>query len=158
MTASQIKLDRANHRDENMGLIHFDGDFPIKKDLKPAKNFLMKKELHRMHLLSETFLIFAEMMADREIKMTMAGLKEKIDELLAFNEYPIFSGYTDYLKKDADEHVEREYQYFLEIQRLKYLGIDVDLDLFYDGEYDEYKEQTAQVTLPQLKKAFLIEE
>ncbi|MGL4674635.1 MAG: RhuM family protein [Wohlfahrtiimonas sp.] len=158
MTASQLKMDRINHTDKNVGLVHMKGDFPVKKDLESAKNLLSKKELHRMHLLSETFLIFAELAADREIKMTMSMLKDKIDELLRFNEYQIFSGYSDYLKKDAEEHIEREYKQFIEIQKLKYLGVDVDLDLFYDGEYEDYKEQTSQITLHQLKKALLIEE
>lgn len=159
MTASKLKEDRVSAKAKNMGVITFSGEIPTLKEAKVGKNLLDKKELYRLHLLSETFLIFAEMMADREIKMTMGGLQKKIDELLAFNEYPVFSTYDDFpnSKSSADKHVEREYDYYIEMLKLRSIGVPVDMDLFYEGEYNEYKETTSQITLPQLKKTLLVE-
>jgi hypothetical protein len=36
---------------------------------------------------------------------------------------------------------------------LEYLGLDVDLDLFYQGYYNDYKEQTSQITRQQIINA-----
>ena len=41
--------------------------------------------------------------------MTMADLANKLDALLATNDYPVFSGYRDYLKERAMDHAEIEW-------------------------------------------------
>lgn len=86
-------------------------------------------------------------------KMTMKGLHQQLDNLLVLNGYPVFDGYKDYLKDRAIEHAEKEYEAFIEIKKLEHIGLNVELELFYQGEYDEYKEQTSLITLRQLNKA-----
>lgn len=56
------------------------------------------------------------------------------------------------------QHAEAEHKNFLEIKKLEHLGVKVDLDLFYLGEYDEYKEQTSQITPRKLNKAISIKQ
>lgn len=153
MTASKLILDRADHTCMNMGLQTIKGILPTKKETKIGKNYLNADEIYKLHLLSEQFLIFAETTALREKQITMQQLREKLDELLRFNGYEVFHTYEDSLKEIAIEHAENEYAMFLEIKRLEHLGIEVDLELFYMGEYDEYKEQTCQITRQQLTKA-----
>jgi len=157
MTASKLKEDRVQSSAKNAGVINFKGEIPTIAEAKVGKNLLNKTEIYRLHMLSETFLIFAEMMADREIKMTMAGLEKKVDELLRFNEYPVFSTYEDFdsSKTAADRHVEREHADYLEILRLQMLDWSLEpfsLDSFYNGEYAHLKEETSKITLPMLKK------
>lgn len=157
MTSSKLVLDRANHADVNMGLQTFDGAIPTKKEAGAGKNYLDQTEIYRMHLLSEQFLLYAESTALMGKKMTMRGLHEQLDNLLRLNGYPVFGGYEDYLRPRAIEHAEKEYEAFIEIQKLKHIGVDVDLELFYQGEYDEYEEQTSQITTRQLNKALSIQ-
>ena len=145
MTASKLILDRANHADENMGLQVIKGILPTKEEAKVGKNYLDENEIYRLHLLSEQFLLYAESTALMGKNMTMNGLHDQLDNLLRLNGYPVFDGYKDYLKGQAIKHAEREYEDFIEITKLEYLGIDVDLELFYQGEYNEYKEQTSQI-------------
>ena len=157
MTASKLILDRANHADENMGLSTIKGAIPTKKEAKTGKNYLDKTEIYRMHLLSEQFLLYAESTALMGNKMTMNGLHQQLNNLLVLNGYPVFDGYKDYLKDRAIVHAEKEYEAFIEIKKLEHIGINVDLELFYQGEYGEYKEQTSQITPRQISKAIKIQ-
>lgn len=156
MTASKLILDRANHADENMGIQTIKGLIPTKDEAKTGKNYLDENEIYRMHLLSEQFLLYAESTALMGKKMTMKGLHQQLDNLLVLNGYPVFDGYKDYLKDRAIEHAEKEYEAFIEIKKLEHIGLNVELELFYQGEYDEYKEQTSLITLRQLNKALTI--
>jgi hypothetical protein len=153
MTASKLILDRASHTDENMGVQAIKGLMPTKDEAKTGKNYLYENEIYRMHLLSEQFLLYAESTALMGKKMTMKGLHQQLDNLLVLNGYPVFDGYKDYLKDRAIEHAEKEYEAFIEIKKLEHIGLNVELELFYQGEYDEYKEQTSLITLRQLNKA-----
>jgi hypothetical protein len=137
MTAAKIKLDRANHTQENMGMQFFDGEVPTLTEAQIGKNYVLKDELYRMHLLSEQFLLYAESVALRNQKLTMQKLHSKLDELLKFNEYPVFDGYKVQLKDEAIEHIKNEYKLYEKIHKLKYIGIEVDLEAFYNGEYDD---------------------
>lgn len=155
MTSSQLIMDRASHTSDKMGLSSLKGEFPTLKEAQTGKNYLSESELYRLHLLSEQFLLYAESTALQGKKMTMAQLHKQLDNLLILNEYPLFGGYEDFIKKDALSHAEREHELYLEIKKLEILGVIVDLELFYEGGYDHYKEQTSQMTLRAMSKLLL---
>lgn len=157
MTSSKLVLERANHADENMGVQSFKSSIPTKKEITTGKNYLNEVEIYRMHLLSEQFLLYAESTALSNRKMTMKSLHEQLDNLLRLNGYPVFDGYIDYLKDRAIKHAENEYKAFIEIKKLEHIGVEVNLELFYQGEYNEYKEQTALVTPRQINKVIAIQ-
>lgn len=154
MTASKIILDRANAENKDIGLVTFNSEIPTKEEVKVAKNYFENKELKELHLLSEAFLVLAESLISRGVKMTMKGLHKKIDEVLKLHEYDVFGGYEDYTRDEANAHALRERDNYIEILKLQTLELDTpfSLDAFYDGEYNDLKEITAQITLPQLKK------
>lgn len=156
MTSSKLILDRADHSEKNMGLKIIKGSIPTKSEVNTGKNYLSEIEIYRMHLLSEQFLLYAESTSLAGKTMTMKSLHEQLDNLLRLNGYPVFDGYIDYLKDRAIAHAEREYDTFLEIKKLEYLGVDVDLSSFYLGDYEDYKEQTSQVTIRQLNKSLAL--
>ena len=145
MTASKLIMDRADHNSPLMGMATIAGQVPTLKDAKIGKNYLDPSEIYRMHLLSEQFLLFAESIALREQELTAAELHEKLDALLEFNNLPVFSGYDDFQKDRAMQHAEVEYNNYIEILKLRYLGVDVDMDEFYSGGYEELKEQTVYI-------------
>ena len=116
-TASQLVLDRADHKKPAMGLQNFEGNAPTLSEAQIGKNYLDRDELYTLHILSEQFLLYIESKAIRNKSMTMGELSTKLDELLKFNEYPVFKEYKDYLKDKAVRHAVAEYAMFL--MRLK---------------------------------------
>lgn len=116
-TASELILDRANGGKHNMGIQAFKGKFPTKTEARIGKNYLVSNELYVLHILCEQFLLYAESKAIRGKSMTMDELSKKLDQLLATNEYPVFSGYRDFLKNRAVEHAELEWERFMETVR-----------------------------------------
>lgn len=112
-TASQILLDRADHKKPAMGIHNFEGNYPTISEAQIGKNYLDRDELYILHLLSEQFLLHIESKAIRNKKMTMDELSSKLDDLLKFNEYPVFKVYKDSLKDKAIKHAQAEYAMFL---------------------------------------------
>lgn len=114
MTASEIILDRADHKEPNMGIQCFEGNLPTIREAKIAKSYLERDELFMLHILCEQFLLFVESKALRNQKLTMRDLARKLDDLMAVNDYPVFKGYAGTYKKDlAMKHATEEYARFL---------------------------------------------
>ncbi|RXJ70676.1 hypothetical protein CS022_22695 [Veronia nyctiphanis] len=157
MTASKLILDRANHLEPNMGLTSSKADFVSRSDAAIGKNYLSENEIYRMHLLSEQFLIYAELNSLSEKKLTMKGLHKKLDDIIVLNGFDVFDGYQDFVKDQAIEHAKKEYELYIEIKKLEYLGVDVDLESFYAGDYDHLKEETKKITLQKLRKNLSVE-
>lgn len=152
MTASKLILERADHADQNMGVQSIEGFLPTLKEAQTGKNYLTESELYRLHLLSEQFLLYAESTALRGELMTMRQLHQQLDKLLILNGYPVFDGYKDFLKNSAMQHAEKEFELYLELEKLRLLGVEVDLQAFYDGEYNIYKDQTEKMTVKTMSK------
>jgi hypothetical protein len=140
MTSPGLINDRADHREANMGLQSFKGEFPKPADIKIGKNYLHADELYRMHLLSEQFLIFAEMQALLKRKMTMNGLHQKLNDLLTLNGVPVLYEMPDVVREQAEKHAAMEYKRYQQIQsikeRLQIEGRAFDLLEYEAGEYD----------------------
>lgn len=153
-TASKIISERANAEDVNIGVISFNSEIPTIEEMLTAKNYFNNKELQELNLLSEAFLVMAESLVIRGRRMTMEGLHEKINETMRLLEYDVFSGYDDHTRARAEIDARREHANYLEILKLQMLDLDTpfNLDSFYDGEYNYLKEETARISLDQLKK------
>lgn len=136
-TASKLVLDRADHRNESMGVQTFSGKLPTLAEAKTGKNYLESEELYRLHLLSEQFLLYAESRALAGQKMTMKSLHEQLDRLLTLNDYPVFEGYKDFLKDQAASHAKRELGLLRKRLKIESMGIDYDEEALAAGEYDD---------------------
>lgn len=137
MTSSKLVLDRANHIHDKMGLVSMTGDFPTLADAQTGKNYLKPDELYRLHMLSEQFLLFAESTALAGKKMTMESLRNQLDRLLTLNDYPVFEGYTSYIKDEALHHAKIELGLYKKRRKIESLGIEYDEESLAAGEYDE---------------------
>jgi hypothetical protein len=114
MTAAEIILDRANHKQPNMGLQTFDGNLPTVQEAKVGKNYLEENELVVLHILAEQFLLYVQSKAVRNKPMTMSELGAKLDDLIAVNDYEVFPGYKRGIDRQrADEHATEQYARFL---------------------------------------------
>jgi hypothetical protein len=140
MTSSKLILDRADHEDENLGLLTMDGNEPTLKDAQVGKNYLKPEELYRLHLLSEQFLLFAESTALMQKKMTMQSLHDQLDRLLTLNNYDVFGGYTDFIKHEAMRHAQIEFDLYKQRRKVEKAGLSYDHISFMLGEYDHILE------------------
>ena len=114
MTAHEIILERADHKEPNMGIQAFEGNLPTVIEAKTGKSYLDADELYTLHILAEQFLLFVQSKAVRRKTMTMKDLAKKLDELIAVNDYEVFPGYKpDTNKAMADRHATEEYARFL---------------------------------------------
>ncbi|WP_435658068.1 RhuM family protein [Brucella pituitosa] len=147
LTSSKLILDRADHYEENLGLLNMDGDEPTLKDAQIGKNYLRQDELYRLHLLSEQFLLFAESTALTQKKMTMQSLHDQLDRLLTLNNYPVFDGYKDFIKKEAMDHAKVEFELFQKRRQIEAKGLEYDEEALSLGEYDEFLELAKLVVL-----------
>jgi len=140
-TSSKIVMDRADQLEEKMGLQTFEGKEPKANELMVGKNYLNSDELYRLHLLSEQFLLHAESTALAGKKMTMASLHRYLDDLLRFNDYPVFDGYKNYLKEEAVRHAKQELERYRVRLQVEAKGIEYDELSYLLGEYDEVLEE-----------------
>ena len=103
MTACQLVLSRADHRENNMGMTSFAREAsPTVDDAKVGKNYLSTHELRILHAVSEQFLLYVYSKALRGRIMTMLELAGKFDELLRVCGYEVFTGYgRDYQRPRA---------------------------------------------------------
>jgi len=136
-TGAKIILDRADHRDENMGVQTFSGKEPKASEVVVGKNYLKDDELYRLHLLSEQFLLYAEASALRGTPMTMASLHNKLDRLLEVNDYPVFDGWRNFNADTAKKHARAELALFKKRKKIEALGIEYDEEMLAAGEYDD---------------------
>ena len=137
MTGSKLLLDRADYKDDNMGLQSMKGASPTLDDAKTAKNYLLPPELYRLHILSEQFLLFAESTALTDKKMTMGSLHNQLDRLLTLNDYPVFDGYQDYLHDEAIAHAKLEFECYKKRLKIESMGYVFDEYDFESGKYDD---------------------
>ena len=120
-----------------MGVQTMRGEVPTLEEVKTGKNYLKSEELYRLHLLSEQFMLYAESTALANKEMTMESLHRQLDRLLELNDYPVFSGYEDYIKEEALSHARQELGLFKKRRKIEALGYTYDEDALAAGEYDE---------------------
>lgn len=137
MTSAKLIMDRANHRDDHMGVKTFTGKEPSPADVVVGKNYLDDDELYRLHLLSEQFLLYAEASALRGTPMTMASLHDKLDRLLEVNDYPVFEGWRNFNAETAKKHAKAELALYKKRKKIEAMGLEYDEEALAAGEYDE---------------------
>lgn len=112
-TAVQIIMSRADASKPNMGLTALGNRKPTAADVTVAKNFCSPDELRKMELIGEAWLLYAEGMAMQGKQVSMTRLLEKLKELVAQYEFPIFPGYGDGPSRDAaNKFAKAQYELF----------------------------------------------
>ena len=126
MTAAQIVQERADHNLPNMGLNTWAGQGKsgkiIQRDVTVAKNYLTEDEISDLNRLVNMFLDFAENIAKKGKKMSMADWHERLDDFLKFNEYQVLQNYSTVKKEIADKLAIDEYKKYKPIQDKEYLS------------------------------------
>ncbi|WP_165071290.1 virulence RhuM family protein [Desulfovibrio sp. ZJ200] len=111
-TAAELICARADAGRPFMGLTSFAGDFPAKKDIGIAKNYLTADELKLLNNLVSGYFDFAEIQAMRHHPMHMSDYVEHLDRVLAATGENVLQGAGTVSHAQAMEKAEREYRKF----------------------------------------------
>lgn len=113
-TAAEVIYNRADAEKEFMGLTTFAGDFPTKKDIKSAKNYLSESELKILNNLVSAYFDLAEINAMEHKTMYMADYVEQLDRILSSTGKEVLDNAGSISNKQALEKAEAEYQKFIQ--------------------------------------------
>ncbi|MDD2269330.1 MAG: virulence RhuM family protein [Eubacteriales bacterium] len=112
-TAAEIIFNRADAGKPFMGLTSFSGDFPTKKDISIAKNYLNETELKVLNNLVSGFFDIAEIQAIEHNPMYMSDYIEQLDKTLSSSNRKLLSGSGTISHKEAIVKAEHEYQKYI---------------------------------------------
>lgn len=118
-TAAEVIVDRANHKNENMGLTTWEGapEGKIHKyDVSIAKNYLSEFELAQMQRIVSAYLDMAEVQAMRRIPMTMADWEERLGGFLKLWDRDILQDVGKVTAEIAKAHAESEFEKYRIVQ------------------------------------------
>lgn len=113
-TAAEVIYNRADAEKDFMGLTTFSGDFPTKKDVVIAKNYLSEKELKVLNNLVSAYFDLAEINAIEHNTMYMSDYVEQLDRILSSTGKGILENAGSVSHKQAVEKAEAEYQKFIQ--------------------------------------------
>ena len=109
-TAAEVIYKRADSEKEFMGLTTFSGDFPTKKDIGVAKNYLTEDELKILNRLVSGYFEIAEMQAMKHKPMYMRDYVETLDNILKSTGEDVLKDAGKISHKQAMEKVLFEYR------------------------------------------------
>lgn len=109
-TAAEVIYERANADEPFMGLKTFSGDFPVKKDITVAKNYLDEKELKVLNNIVSGYFDFAEIQAMRHNPMYMSDYVEHLDNVLKATGEKLLEGAGKVSHAQAMAKANEEYQ------------------------------------------------
>lgn len=110
--AAELIYARADADRPLMGLTSFSGDFPAKKDIGIAKNYLQADELKLLNNLVSGYFDFAEIQAMRHHPMHMSDYVAHLDRVLAATGENVLQGAGTVSHAQAMEKAEAEYRKF----------------------------------------------
>ena len=109
-TAAEVIYERADAELPFMGLRTFSGDFPTKKDIGIAKNYLDEKELKVLNNIVAGYFDFAEIQAMRHNPMYMSDYVEHLDNVLKATGEKLLEGAGSVSHAQAMTKANEEYQ------------------------------------------------
>ncbi|MEA2012254.1 MAG: virulence RhuM family protein [Verrucomicrobiota bacterium] len=118
-TATEVIVDRANHKHENMGLTNWDGAPNAKihrYDVGIAKNYLSEFEIGQLQRVVSAYLDMAEMYAMRKIPMTMADWENRLGGFLKLWDREILQNAGKVTAEIAKAHAVSEFEQYRIIQ------------------------------------------
>lgn len=118
-TAAEIVYERADAERPNMGLTTWknapDGRV-VRSDVTIAKNYLSEKEVDSLNLLSNAFLEFAELRAQKHVIMTMQDWLEYLQKYIQISDHEMLPDAGRVTHQQAEEKALTEYEKFRVIQ------------------------------------------
>ena len=113
-TAAEVIYNRADAEKEFMGLTSFASDFPTKKDVVIAKNYLSESELKVLNNLVSAYFDLAEINAIEHKKMYMKDYIKQLDITITGTGKPLLDNSGSISHKQAIAKAEKEYRKFIQ--------------------------------------------
>lgn len=113
-TAAEVIYNRADAEKKFIGLTTFSGDFPTKKDVVIAKNYLDENELKVLNNLVSAYFDLAEINAMEHKKMYMSDYVEQLDNVIKTTGKKLLDNAGSISHKQAIKKAEGEYQRFIQ--------------------------------------------
>jgi hypothetical protein len=135
-TATEVIVDRADHKKEHMGLTSWEGAPKgkiHKYDVAIAKNYLSEFELAQMQRIVSAYLDMAEVQAMRRIPMTMADWEERLGGFLKLWDREILQDAGKVSAELAKAHAESEFEKYRIVQ-----------DRLFESDFDRMVKLLAQ--------------
>ena len=129
-TAAEIIVERANAEKEHMGLTTWENapKGKIRKsDVSIAKNYLGEQEMVSLERIVTAYLEFAEFQATRQIPMSQADWKQRLDLFLQAAGTDLLTDNGKVTALEAKIHAEGEYKKYRVIQ-----------DKLFQSDYDRF--------------------
>jgi hypothetical protein len=118
-TAAEVIVDRADHRQENMGLTSWEGapqGKVHKYDVAIAKNYLSEFEMAQMQRIVSAYLDMAELQAMRRMPMTMADWEERLSGFLKLWDREVLQDAGKVTAEIAKAYAESEFEKYRIVQ------------------------------------------
>ena len=109
-TAAEVIYQRADAEQPFMGLRSFPGDFPVRKDIGIAKNYLDEQELRVLNNLVSGYFDIAEIAAIEHRPMYMKDYIEQLDAILSSGGRELLKDAGTVSHKQALEKASAEYR------------------------------------------------
>ena len=133
-TAAEIVYERADSEMPHMGLTTWkkapDGRVQ-KSDTIVAKNYLSDKEISELNGITNAFLEFAELRAQRHIITTMEDWRQRLEQFLGTMDYKAQDTAGKVSQEAAREKAYGEYEKYKVIQDRSFIS---DFDRFNNGD------------------------
>jgi len=140
-TAAEIIYNRADSTKVNMGLTHFQGIKPTKKESEIAKNYLDKQELEMLNRIVTAYIEIAEIQAMNQTPMYMKDWIIRLDDFLKMTGKNILVNAGKISHKVAIEKAHNQYEVYKEKTKDELSKVEKD--------FIEYIDKTVKL----LKKA-----
>ena len=127
-TAAEVIHKRVDAAKPHLGLQHFNGTEPTKKEVESAKNYLAEDELNLLNRIVTAYLEFAEIQALKRKPMRMLDWTLKLDDFLKLGDHDLLTHAGKISAKQAKEKAHLEYDKFRNIIDLQPSQVDKDLD------------------------------
>ena len=141
-TAAEVIVDRADHRQENMGLTSWEGapqGKVHKYDVAIAKNYLSDFELAQMQRIVSAYLDMAELQAMRRMPMTMADWEERLSGFLKLWDRDVLQDAGKVTAEIAKAHAESEFEKYRIVQ-----------DRLFESDFDRVIKQIESGSQPDI--------
>jgi hypothetical protein len=141
-TTAEVIVDRADHRQENMGLTSWEGapqGKVHKYDVAIAKNYLSEFEMAQMQRIVSAYLDMAELQAMRRMPMTMADWEERLSGFLKLWDREVLQDAGKVTAEIAKAHAESEFEKYRIVQ-----------DRLFESDFDRVIKQIESGSQPDI--------
>jgi hypothetical protein len=141
-TAAEVIVDRADHRQENMGLTSWEGapqGKVHKYDVAIAKNYLSEFEMAQMQRIVSAYLDMAELQAMRRMPMTMADWEERLSGFLKLWDRKVLQDAGKVTAEIAKAYAESEFEKYRIVQ-----------DRLFESDFDRVIKQIESGSQPDI--------